>query len=132
MKKDEREVQATIEKMTTAFQNNQIETVMSSYEPGAAIAFEPGQPITDEELHRQMFSGMAAAMPVFSYSGHEVIVSGDTAVHIAPWHMKAHSPDGEAIEQSGLSIAVLRRQPDGSWKMVIDNPHGARLMQLAD
>lgn len=126
--KDEINVQTTIEGMTTAFQNGQIDAVMNVYEPGAAVLFEPGKPITDEQQLRQMFTGMAAAKPVFTYAGHEVVVSGDTAVHIAPWNMVAHGPDGKEIRQSGLSVAVLRRQADGSWKMVIDNPHGARLL----
>lgn len=129
--KDGRDVQAAIETMTAAFQNNDIEKVMRAYEPGAAVLFEPGKPVTDEQQLRQMFSGMAAAKPVFTYSGHEVVVSGDTAIHIAPWRMTAHAPDGSEISQSGLSIAVLRRQADGSWKMVIDNPHGARLLPAA-
>lgn len=125
---DEIDVQGVVEKMTSAFQNNQIDAVMSAYEHGAVVLFEPGQPITNERDLRQMFSGMAAAKPVFTYSGHEVVVSGDIAVHIAPWNMAAQAPDGQKIVQSGLSIAVLRRQADGSWKMVIDNPHGARLL----
>jgi hypothetical protein len=29
----------------------------------------------------------------------------------------------------GLSVAVLRRQPDGSWVMVIDNPYGDAVLQ---
>ncbi len=128
MTKDEIDVQATIEKMTAAFQQNQIDTVMSTYERGAVVLFEPGQPATGDQQLRQMFGGMAAAKPVFTYSGHEVVVSGDTAIHIAPWHMTGHAPDGKEITQSGLSIAVLRRQTDGSWKMVIDNPHGSRLL----
>jgi len=128
MTKDETNVQAAVEKMTAAFQSNQIETVMSAYEHGAAVVFEPGRLVTDEEQVRQMFSAMASAKPVFTYSGHEIVVSGDTALHIAPWHMTAHTPDGQEIMQSGLSVAVLRRQADGSWKMVIDNPHGARLL----
>lgn len=128
VKKDETAVQTAIEKMTSAFEKSDIDAVMRSYEPGAAILFEPGQPVTDETQLRQMFAGMAAAKPVFTYSGHEVVVSGDTAIHIAPWQMTAHTPDGQEIKQSGLSVAVLRRQTDGSWKMVIDNPHGARLL----
>lgn len=131
MKKDEIDVQTAIEHMTTAFQDNRIDAVMEAYEPGAAVLFEPGQPVTDAQQLRQMFGGMAAAKPVFTYSGHEVIVSGDTAVHIAPWQMTVHTPDGQDIRQSGLSIAVLRRQADGSWKMVIDNPHGSRLLPQA-
>lgn len=128
MRKDESDVQAAVEKMTAAFQNSEIETVMSAYEDGAAVLFEPGQPVTDERQLRRMFSDMAAAKPVFTYSGHEVVASGDTAVHIAPWRMTAHAPDGQEIVQSGLSVSVLRRQADGSWKMVIDNPHGGRLL----
>lgn len=128
MNSDEAQVQAVVDTMTAAFEEGQIDTVMSTYQRGAAVVFEPGQSVTDEAQLRQMFGGMAAAKPVFTYSGHEVIVSGDTAVHIAPWQMTAHTPDGQEIRQSGLSIAVLRRQPDGPWKMVIDNPHGARLL----
>lgn len=131
MKKDEAEVQAAVAQMTSAFEKNNIDAVMNAYEPGAAVVFDPGQPVTNEQQLRQMFSGMAAAKPVFTYSGHEVVVSGDTAVHIAPWQMVAHTPDGQEIRQSGLSVAVLRRQADGSWKMVIDNPHGARLLPQA-
>lgn len=130
-KKDEAAVQAAVDKMTSAFEKNDVDTVMNAYEPGAAVVFEPGQPVTNEQQLRQMFGGMAAAKPVFTYSGHEVVVSGDTAVHIAPWQMVAHTPDGQEIRQSGLSVAVLRRQADGTWKMVIDNPHGARLLSQA-
>ena len=128
MNKDEIDVQGVIEKMTTAFQNAEIDKVMGTYGPGAVVLFEPGRPVADPAQLRQMFAGMAAAKPAFTYSGHEVIVSGDTAVHIAPWDMKAQTPDGKEIRQSGLSIAVLRRQPDAAWKMVIDNTHGARLL----
>lgn len=128
MNSDEAAVQAAVDKMTSAFEKNDIDAVMNAYEPGAAVVFEPGQPVTDEQQLRQMFGGMAAAKPVFTYSGHEVVVSGDTAVHIAPWQMVAHTPDGQEIRQSGLSVAVLRHQADGSWKMLIDNPHGARLL----
>lgn len=132
LKNDEIAVQAAVDQMTSAFEKNDIDAVMNAYEPVAAVVFQPGEPITDEQQLRQMFSGMAAANPAFTYSGHEVVVSGDTALHIAPWQMVAHTPDGQEIKQSGLSVAVLRRQSNGSWKMVIDNPHGARLLPQAN
>ena len=129
MTKDQQDVLAAIETMTTSFQAAEIARVMDSYEPGATVVFEPDAPINDAAILEQMFSGMAALNPVFEYpAGHEVIVSGDIAVHISPWSMTAKSPDGQAIAQSGLSVAVLRKQPDGGWKMVIDNPHGGRLL----
>ena len=42
--------------------------------------------------------------------------------------MRATAPDGTKIQERGLSVAVLRRQPDGQWLMVIDNPHGQHLL----
>ena len=73
--------------------------------------------------------GKELASHVFDYpSGHEVIVNGDIAIHIAPWSMTGRTPDGQDLAQSGLSVAVMRRQADGSWRMVIDNPHGGRLL----
>lgn len=128
MTQDQQDVLNAIQTMTSNFQGNDIAGVMASYETEATVVFEPGSPVSDMAQLEQMFAGMAAVNPVFVYSGHEVIVNGDIAVHIAPWSMTGKTPDGQELAQSGLSIAVLRRQPDGSWKMVIDNPHGGRLL----
>lgn len=125
---DHAAAQALVETMTTAFQNGNIDAVMQSYTPEAVVLFEPGTPVSGAGALRGAFGEMAALKPVFAYSGHEVVVAGDTAVHFAPWTMHATLPDGSEITQSGLSVAVMRKQADGSWRMVIDNPHGAHLM----
>lgn len=117
-----------VAEMTAAFEAKQFDRVMQSYEAEAAIAFEPGQPVSDAAMARQAFEGFAQMNPKFTYSGHEVIRVGDIALHIAPWQMAGQAPDGQEIQQSGLSVAVLRQQDDGSWRMVIDNPHGAHLV----
>ena len=56
------------------------------------------------------------------------MTTGDIAVHIAPWTMSGTAPDGTPIVDSGLSVATLRRQVDDSWKIMLDNPFGARLI----
>lgn len=129
MSQDQTEVLAAIHHMTDAFQAGEIAQVMMSYEQAATIAFEPGVQVSDQALLEQMFTNMAAVNPVFDYpDGHEVIVTGDIALHIAPWQMSGRTPDGETISQEGLSVAVLRRQINGDWRLVIDNPHGGRLL----
>ncbi len=117
-----------IEKMTKAFENKDIDTVMACYEPNAVIVFEPESPISDANVLREMFTKMAMINPKFTYSGHEVFITGNIATHIAPWEMTAKAPDGTEIKQSGLSIAVLRKQENGEWLMILDNPHGQFLM----
>jgi ketosteroid isomerase-like protein len=123
------EVVGTVERMTAAFQAGDVDAVMKTYEAGAVVAFEPGHPVRDSSLMRQAFAEWCALSPRFVYRGHEVLVAGDLAVHLAPWQMRGTAPGGVAIEQGGLSVAVLRRQPSGDWLMVIDNPHGQWLLQ---
>ena len=128
MTKDQQDVLATIQTMTSALQKGNIGAVMQTYEEKHSIVFEPGAPVSDAAVARQIFGELSALAPEFSYAGHEVVVEGDIAVHIAPWQMNAQDPQGNVIRQDGLSVAVLRRQADGTWKMVIDNPHGNRLL----
>lgn len=128
MTEEQQNVLNAITKMTEAFQNKDIDGVMACYEPKAVIVFEPESPISDTTILREMFTGMSMANPIFTYGGHEVFITGNIATHIAPWKMTAKAPDGTEIKQSGLSIAVLRKQEDGKWLMVLDNPHGSFLM----
>ncbi|PCK02980.1 MAG: hypothetical protein COA42_21545 [Alteromonadaceae bacterium] len=124
---EEKKVLATIESMTAAFHAKDIDGVLKSYAPKANVVFEAGMPITDKSQMKEMFQGAFSIDPRFEYSGHEVFIADDVAVHIAPWVMTGKAPDGTKIEQSGLSVAVLKRQESGDWLMVIDNPHGGNL-----
>ncbi|MCZ4277493.1 MAG: nuclear transport factor 2 family protein [Rhodococcus sp. (in: high G+C Gram-positive bacteria)] len=119
----------TVSAMTAALERGDIDTVMSFYVDDAVVAFEPGEPVRGEQHLRAGFAAFAAAKPEFRYDdGHEVMTTGDIAVHIAPWTMSGTAPDGTPIVDSGLSVATLRRQVDDSWKIMLDNPFGARLI----
>ncbi|WP_188112251.1 DUF4440 domain-containing protein [Aquimarina sp. RZ0] len=124
MTEEQQNVLNAIQKMTEAFQNKDIDAVMACYEPKATVVFEPESPISDENVLKEMFTGMSMVNPIFTYSGHEVFITGNIATHIAPWKMTGKAPDETVIKQSGLSIAVLRKQEDGKWLMILDNPYG--------
>jgi ketosteroid isomerase-like protein len=85
---------------------------------------EPGVAVSGEPALREMFAGFVAAQARFSFAGHEVVQAGDLALHLTPWTMAGKAPDGSAVTADGLSVAVLRKQPDGRWLMVIDHPFG--------
>lgn len=124
------QVIAVVEKMTLAFDNKAIEGVLASYEVGAGVLFEPGQWVSDPAGLKARFDGYFQLNPKFSYpNGHEVYIANDLALHIAPWVMRGTAPDGSAITQQGLSVAVLRKQIDGAWLLVLDNPHGQLLLE---
>jgi ketosteroid isomerase-like protein len=40
------------------------------------------------------------------------------------WSFTGTGPDGEPVKLTGRNADVLRRQSDGGWRFVIDNPWG--------
>lgn len=130
MNNEETRVLESIEMMTSAFIGKDIEGVLTSYEAGAVVNFEPGKRVSDPDVLKKMFEGVFQLNPEFNYpNGHEVFIANDIALHIAPWVMEGKAPDGAEIEQSGLSVAVLRKQDNGRWLLVLDNPHGQLLQE---
>lgn len=125
MNDQKKEILATIERMTTAFAKGDIDTIMSTYAPNAVVVGEPGKQLSGDTALRTMFASYVEAGIPFTYGAHEVVVSGDTALHLMKW--TAPQPDGS--KASALSVAVLHRQPDGRWKMVIDHPFGDAVME---
>ena len=121
-------VMNAILEMTSAFHKKDINGVMASYEPQAVIVFEPEKPVSDPTVIREGFYTFFAVNPKFEYSGHEVFINGNLAIHFAPWIMTGKAPDGTEIKQSGLSVAVLRKQSSGKWLMLFDNPFGQHLL----
>lgn len=123
---------STVLTMTEAFQKGDIPGVLRAYEPGAVVVGEPGKPLQGEAALRAMFAGFIALRPEFTYGGHEVVQAGELALHIAPWQMTGVDPENKPIQVGGLSLAVLKRQPDGRWLIVIDQPYGDQLLQRAN
>ena len=125
---EQKKVFSTIEKMVTAFQNKDIDGVLATYEDHAILCFEPQKPVQGKEILRTVFTQFVGMNLQYTFSGHEVYVSGDIATHTAPWKMVGQLPDGTKIEESGLSVAVLRRQANGNWLIIQDKPHGEFLL----
>ena len=122
---DESKILSTINRMTSAFAAGDVDTIMSTYAPGAVVVGEPGKPVTGDADLRAMFAAFIQSGVAFTYGTHEVVIAGDTALHLMKW--SAPGPDGKAM--NALSVAVLRRQSDGNWRMVIDHPTGNGVMQ---
>lgn len=120
---DQSNIIKTVKTMTDAFAKGDIDRVMSTYESGAVVVGSPGAPVAGDAALRRMFADYVAAGVNFTYGRHEVVVSGDLGLHLMKW--TAQSPEGP---RSALSVAVLHRQPDGSWKMVIDHPFADGVM----
>ncbi|MFN0192034.1 MAG: YybH family protein [Aestuariivirga sp.] len=122
------QIQSTIDANAAAVSAQDIEGVLATYEPGAVLVGQPGKPAMGTPALREAFKYFLALEPKIAITNQEVHQAGDIALHSYTWKMSGKAPDGTAVEQSGLSVIVLRKQPDGRWLMVIDNPFGDHLL----
>jgi uncharacterized protein (TIGR02246 family) len=100
-----------------------VEGALQLYEPGASFVAEPGTTVTGREGIRKALERFAALRPTLTGDIQGVREGGDVALVLNRWHLMGEGPDGP-VEMSGTSVDVLRRQPDGSWRVVIDDPWG--------
>jgi uncharacterized protein (TIGR02246 family) len=121
-------IQAAVDAMTAAFAAHDVDGIMAAYEPAAVVVGEPGRPVAGDAALRALFAGFIAVDPRFTFFAHEIVQAGDLAVHLNTWRLDGRAPDGTPVEQHGLSVAVLRRQPDGRWLLVIDHPFGDAIL----
>ncbi|MDH3497248.1 MAG: nuclear transport factor 2 family protein [Gemmatimonadota bacterium] len=49
-----------------------------------------------------------------------VAASGDIGYTFGRWHSVVRTPAGDSISGRGNYVSIWRRQPDGTWKVVID------------
>jgi ketosteroid isomerase-like protein len=71
---------------------------------------------------RDFLGGFLAITSEFSATHHKGFVCGDLALLSLSWHAVFKSGG----EGTGISAEVARRQADGSWKFVIDEPNFIR------
>jgi ketosteroid isomerase-like protein len=93
------------------------------YASDAAYAPVPGVVVTGSEVEAAIGRLVALGTPIEVTVRH-VLEAGDTALLVVDWEIPEAGMSGTATD-------VARRQPDGTWRCVIDNPHGgARTVDL--
>jgi uncharacterized protein (TIGR02246 family) len=126
--KDHDDILATVHSMTSAFEAHNMKGILAQYEPSAVLVAQPGQPLQGTPALTAAFNQFIAVNPKFTFINEEIIQADDIAMHINVWKMTGKLPDGTPVQQGGLSVVVLRKQADGKWLMVIDNPYADRLL----
>jgi uncharacterized protein (TIGR02246 family) len=101
-----------------------VDGALELYEPEATFVPEPGTTVAGREGIREALERFAALKPRLTGEIQGVREGGDVALVLNRWRLEGRGPEG-SVEMSGTSADVLRRQDDGSWRVVIDDPWGA-------
>ena len=95
------------------------EGLVSLFEPDALMIPQPGTQARGAAQLREACAGLCALGARFSVRTDAVHVCGDLALMTNTW--TATTPAGGSF--GGRTTEVVRRQPDGRWLAVIDDPN---------
>jgi len=123
------------EEMNTAFakayNSGSIENLLALYESSSIHVHPNG------EIQHGIHSFQQTLVELLQWKG--VMVSHN--IYCIPFEnialLRAHfilntvDPDGNPIQMQGHTTEIVRKQPDGSWKYIVDHPFGADLLERA-
>jgi uncharacterized protein (TIGR02246 family) len=100
-----------------------VEGMVSGYTDDASL-LPPNAPIaTGKEAIRKVWSELAER-PGLSESTQvtkvEVSRMGDLAYSFGTYESTSNNPEGNPVTERGKWVAVYKKQPDGTWKAVLD------------
>ena len=104
-----------------AFNRGDLDAVMALYEPDAVLISFDG-PVAGSDAIRERYRFALASYPVIDLQTLSVHRAGDLALLHGKWFLRETGPDGIEVRRQGRNTETARRQADGSWLFVIDNP----------
>jgi uncharacterized protein (TIGR02246 family) len=108
-----------------AFNRGDLDALIALYEPGATLTRREGPSVVGHAAIRETFGPFLATKPHIDTTTRVIHVAGDVALTYGDWTLRGMDADGTAREASGHSTEVLRRQADGAWRYIIDDPYSA-------
>jgi uncharacterized protein (TIGR02246 family) len=101
-----------------------LEALMTLYEPDAGFASQPGTLAPGLTGVRQSLAAFIGMKGTLDLQVTRVLQASDLALVVGKWSFTGTGPDGGAVKLTGHNADVLRKQADGTWRFVIDNPWG--------
>ena len=107
--------------LAAAFNTGDVATVMSMYDVTGIIVPEPGEPVSDKEKFEEAIKAILSIKGKMEIKTVYCLQTGNVAVGRSEWNIS----DGNEVKISAKGIEVMKQQPDGTWKIVIDHAFGA-------
>ena len=106
-----------------------LDAALALYEPNAVFVISPDQVVTGHAAIREVLRGMIAVHATGKLNAVTTVSSADGSVAFtrAKGSSTSPGPDGKPITKQFHSVEVVRKQPDGTRRIAIDDPSGGGL-----
>jgi ketosteroid isomerase-like protein len=98
-----------------------IDALVALYEPDATLLGENGTAVVGHEAIREAWTSVVGFGGRMTLRTRSAVELGDIALLSNEWTYEI----GGAVVAGAITSEVARRQPDGAWRYVIDNPYSS-------
>jgi ketosteroid isomerase-like protein len=106
-----------------AFSRGDVGAFLAAHEEGASVVVPPGGTCAHGLAEiRAATAPIIALRPRMTSVVYKTLRSNELALTHASWDLDGTAPDGTRTRQSGTGTIVSRRGPDGTWRIVLDDP----------
>jgi uncharacterized protein (TIGR02246 family) len=113
-----------LESIVEGINSGNLDALVPLYESDAAFATQPGSLAHGAPGVRDALAGFVSMNGKLELEVTRVLEVGDLALVVGVWSFDGTGPDGGQVRLEARNADVLRRQADGTWRFVIDNPWG--------
>jgi len=107
--------------LAAAFNTGNADIVMSMYDVAGIIVPEPGKPVSGKANFEEAIKGILSIPGTMEINTVYCLQAGDIAVGRSEWKITCN---GE-VKISARGIEVMKKQEDGTWKIIVDHAFGA-------
>ena len=115
-----RRPEEALELVSQALSDGDLEAALAQYEKSALLAHWPDG--TDRDVREALTGVMALRLPL-AVRIVVVLDSPELALVVCERRVAGTDPDGAPVRLAGHGCAMLRPQPDGSWRIAADVWH---------
>jgi len=106
-----------------AVRNGDVKTAMTCFDNEAVYIGKDGKPISGMDNIEKVITELCKMKPDIKVYEHQMApVGNDMMYWLDKWRMTATGPDGKPFEMKGASANMMRRNADGHWLWLVDNP----------
>jgi uncharacterized protein (TIGR02246 family) len=102
-----------------------VDALMALFEPDATVIEQTGERTEGVDRIREHLEQLVALRPVMKIEASRAYRKGDLALLSSRWTATATAPDGTPVTMEFHGSEIAHRQPEGSWRLMLDNPWGA-------
>ncbi|MCT3897468.1 DUF4440 domain-containing protein [Elizabethkingia anophelis] len=109
--------------------NGDLQGALSCFGEDAIYIERDGKEISGLQNIKKSMVQLCTWKPEIVGSKHKVTIVGNLAIWIDKYSLKAIMPDGNPIEMSGATSCIMKKNDQGIWLWLVDNPFAGEVFE---